>query len=73
MPGDWDERPAAARVDIERLEAVVASLDDLAEQWDGLRIGESVTLEWPRPERREHRCRLGRVERKPGRFVGVRR
>ena len=54
LPEDWDERLAAARVDPERLEAVVASLDRLAERWHRLRIGESLTLEWPRQERRVH-------------------
>jgi len=30
-------------------------LDELAERWHSLRIGESMTLEWPRPEgRRRH-------------------
>lgn len=52
---DWDEQLAAARVTPDRLEQVVASLDQLAERWHGLRIGESLTLEWPRPERRAHR------------------
>jgi hypothetical protein len=57
LPQDWDERLAAARVDPARLDAVVASLDDLAERWHSLRIGESLTLEWPRPEGRAHRHR----------------
>jgi hypothetical protein len=57
LPPDWDERLAAARVDPERLAAVVASLDDLADRWRGLRVGESLKLEWPRPERRRHRAR----------------
>lgn len=55
LPEDWDERLAAARVDPDRLEAVLASLDQLARRWHRLRIGESLTLEWPRPERRAHR------------------
>jgi hypothetical protein len=57
LPDDWDERLAAARADPERTARVVASLDDLAERWHALRIGESLTLEWPRPERRAHRRR----------------
>jgi hypothetical protein len=56
LPDDWNERLAAARVDPERLDAVVASLDALAERWHSLRIGESITLEWPRPERRSRRA-----------------
>ena len=28
-------------------------LDDLATRWDALQIGGSLTLEWPRPERRK--------------------
>lgn len=55
LPDDWDERLVAARVSPERLDQVVASLDDLAEQWHGLRVGESLTLKWPRAERRPHR------------------
>src|SRR5919204_1075230 len=55
LPGDWDERLAAARAEPERLERFVASLDELAERWHGLRVGESLTLEWPRPEGRRRR------------------
>jgi hypothetical protein len=55
LPADWDDRLARARVTHERLQAVVASLDDLAERWHGLRIGEEIAVEWPRPERRKHR------------------
>jgi hypothetical protein len=43
----WHDRTAEP----ERL----ARLDELAEQWHSLRVGESLTLEWPRPEgRRRH-------------------
>ena len=52
LPSDWDERLAAARVEPARLEAVLPALDDLAERWHSLHIAESITLEWPRPERR---------------------
>ena len=55
LPEDWDARLAAARVTPARLDEVVTSLDELAERWHGLRVGESLTLEWPRPERRPHR------------------
>ena len=61
LPEDWDERCAAARVEPDRLQAIVVTLDDLAERWHRLRVGDSLTLEWPRrrtrrtrqPQRRE--------------------
>jgi hypothetical protein len=53
LPSDWGERLARARVEPERLEAVVASLDRLAKRWHKLQIGGSITLEWPRPEGRK--------------------
>ena len=52
LPDGWDDLLASARVDRERLAQVVASLDELAERWHSLRIGDELTLEWPRPERR---------------------
>jgi hypothetical protein len=52
LPEGWDDLLAAARIERERLAEVVRSLDELAERWHGLRIGEELTLEWPRPERR---------------------
>ena len=52
LPDDWDGLLACARVDRERLARVVASLDEVAERWHDLRIGEELSLEWPRPERR---------------------
>jgi hypothetical protein len=55
LPENWDERLAAARVGAGRLPEVVASLDDLAERWHSLAVGESLSMEWPRPERRPHR------------------
>jgi hypothetical protein len=51
LPADWEERLEAARVDPEQLAEVVTSLDDLAERWRALPVGESLRLEWPRPER----------------------
>jgi len=36
------------------LAPVVEKLDALAEEWHSLEIGRSLTLEWPRPERRRH-------------------
>ena len=54
-PDDWDERLAAARVEPERLERVVAGLDELAERWHLLHVGASITLEWPRAEGRRAR------------------
>jgi hypothetical protein len=32
-------------------------LDDLARQWQALQVGGSLTLEWPRPERKRHPAR----------------
>jgi hypothetical protein len=55
LPVDWSERLAAARVEPERLDQVIGRLDDLAARWHLLRIGDPLTLEWPRPERRPHR------------------
>ena len=52
LPEGWDDLLAAARIERERLAEVVRSLDELAERWHRLRIGEELTLEWPRPERR---------------------
>lgn len=57
LPADWNERLAAARVEPERLEPILVSLDDLAERWHALLVGESIALEWPRGEPREHRRR----------------
>jgi hypothetical protein len=72
LPDDWDVLLAAARVDHDELARVAASLDELAERWHGLRIGEELTLEWPRPERRptaanrERREKRGRRLRRSG-------
>jgi hypothetical protein len=52
LPGDWPARLTAARVSDVRLERVVDQLDDLADRWHTLRIGEHLALDWPRPERR---------------------
>jgi len=52
LPDGWDDLLAEARVDAERLARVVGSLDEVAERWHNLRIGEELTLEWPRAERR---------------------
>jgi hypothetical protein len=54
LPEEWDVLLEQARAEPERVERIVDSLDDLAEQWHALRVGESLTLEWPRPERRRH-------------------
>jgi hypothetical protein len=70
LPDGWDDLVAKARIDPERLSRVVASLDELAERWHDLRIGEELTLEWPRPERRRrratrpHREKRGRLPRR---------
>jgi hypothetical protein len=52
---NWKERLDQARVEPEQLEAVLVSLDDLAGRWHGLRIGEALMLDWPRPEGRRPR------------------
>jgi hypothetical protein len=66
LPEGWDERLAAARVEQERLDFVVASLDGLAERWQALPVGGSLTLEWRRAPRSRHR----RAERRrPSRAV----
>jgi hypothetical protein len=52
LPSDWQEQLAIARVSSDRLERVVDRLDELADRWHALRIGEELTLEWPSPERR---------------------
>jgi hypothetical protein len=63
LPDGWDDLLAKARVESEQLARVVASLDELAERWHGLRIGEELTLEWPRPERRPPPPRRRREKR----------
>ena len=52
LPSNWQEQLTTARVSIERLERVVDRLDDLAERWHALRVGEELTLDWPGTERR---------------------
>jgi hypothetical protein len=54
LPANWDERLEAARVTPTRLENVLDGVDDLAEQWHALHVGEPLTLDWPRPERKPH-------------------
>jgi hypothetical protein len=56
LPEDWDDRLGAARVEHDRLDRVLTELDGLAERWHSLRVGESIELTWPRPERRRHRA-----------------
>ncbi len=46
----WRERTAEPEL--------LAKLDELARRWRALQIGQSLTLEWPRPEgRKRHRPR----------------
>jgi hypothetical protein len=52
LPNDWEEQLEAASVSRNELEHVVDQLDELAERWHSLRVGEQLTLEWPRPDRR---------------------
>jgi hypothetical protein len=52
LPEYWNLELARARVEPERLANVVASLDPLADRWQRLQVGGSLTLQWPRPEGR---------------------
>jgi hypothetical protein len=45
LEGQWRERTAEP--------ALLARLDALAQQWHDLPIGGSLTLDWPRPERKK--------------------
>jgi hypothetical protein len=51
-PEDWEERLEQARVSPARLERVLDYVDGLAGRWHELHVGESIALDWPRPERR---------------------
>jgi hypothetical protein len=51
-PANWRERVSAAGVDAADVEAVMPMLDELAERWRALQVGGSITLVWPRSERR---------------------
>ncbi|HEY7420881.1 MAG TPA: hypothetical protein VH541_02645 [Gaiellaceae bacterium] len=42
----WHERTLAPEL--------LAKLDELATRWQALQVGGSLTLAWPRPERRKH-------------------
>ena len=52
LPLDWDERLVAARAEASHVDAVVDVLDELAEQWRHVHVGESIVLDWPRGEGR---------------------
>jgi hypothetical protein len=54
LPADWHERLTAARVDEAKVELLLPALEDLARRWHALQPGGSMTLTWPRPERRRH-------------------
>jgi hypothetical protein len=56
-PADWQEQLAAARADPDHVQKALAWCDELAEAWHALRVGESLTLEWPGPETRRVRHR----------------
>jgi hypothetical protein len=51
LPEYWRGRLAELQLDERQLERVLATLDELAERWHRLAVGESITLEWSRPER----------------------
>jgi hypothetical protein len=50
-PPNWQEQLEAAQVSSERLEHVVDQLDQLADSWHSLPIGEQLSLDWPRREK----------------------
>jgi hypothetical protein len=52
LPDNWDHLLSEARVDRKHLARVVDSLDELADTWHRLQVGEQLTVEWPRPGRR---------------------
>jgi hypothetical protein len=55
LPEYWDLVLAAARVEPDELNVVLASVDAFARRWHRLQVGGSLQLEWPRPEgRRPH-------------------
>jgi hypothetical protein len=58
LPEYWADYLITARADPDDLERVVASLDELADRWHRLQVGDQLTLTWPRP---------GRVRRAPTR------
>jgi hypothetical protein len=56
LPDHWDTVWAAARVEPDRLDAVLTEVEALARRWHALPVGGSLELEWPRPEgRRQQR------------------
>jgi len=48
----WRRHSSGKPVGDPALERLLPMLDELAERWHALRVGESMTLAWPRPERR---------------------
>jgi hypothetical protein len=64
LPDYWEDILAAARVDHERLDEVIARVDELAERWHALGIGEGIKLHWPRSERRPVPSRGRRLEKR---------
>jgi hypothetical protein len=68
LPDDWADRLTAARAEAADVERIVSSLDDLAERWHALHLGEALELEWPRPEgRRRPTAAAPRRRRSAGR------
>ncbi|HEY5058994.1 MAG TPA: hypothetical protein VII51_08235 [Gaiellaceae bacterium] len=59
LPEHRRDRLAELRLDERQLERVLTSLDELAERWHSLAVGEAITLDWPRPEHRRHGRRRG--------------
>jgi hypothetical protein len=48
----WKAHRSGNPVGDPALERLLPMLDELAERWHALRVGESMMLPWPRPERR---------------------
>jgi hypothetical protein len=48
----WYRHRHGQRLDDPEVEPLLPKLDELANRWRNLPVGDSITLEWPRPERR---------------------
>jgi len=60
LPRGERGRLAAGGVDEAKVRALAPKLDEVAARWRSLAPGESITLEWPRPEGRKHHARRRR-------------
>jgi hypothetical protein len=62
----WKTHRRGKAVGDSAIERLLPMLDELAERWHGLQVGGSMTLSWPRPERR-HVKPAARPQRKRSR------